>query len=495
MEKMELIKSFDYEPQSFVSIKNTWDGYKKVIYCNSCKEVTVSYGYENYYGNKCSNCGHEDDTVYYLSSKSRWLNNVLRKINIYKNDEKIVVSFFFINPYINKEDKISFETSTARVVFNTKVGQVYELPILSGRKMIGDVKHIVNCTYSDLPTQTSSYMVEHEEVLSYLQTLIAPHIQEEMGYMELKLANRLPQLTYNQLTDLSKYIKETYHGNNMSKVFKSIKKKDNAAEFIGKLCKNIGVKNTKGIRKELLEDIEVCFSLKQTKKMGIVDINNKRQLAQLFKYYGATNNMQMFDAEANFIKSLVIVRSEVVATRMIVKALNNSRWLLNDTAQMWKEFCELGYNDNGYLMGNLREIHDRLFKDLDKIKIERDNQPFEYTQNEIALEYATTEYTFKLAKNASEMIIVGRDMSICVGGKYYTELAKRKAIFIVLVTDTNEKYKACIEVENNKNELTLRQVKAFGNNLPKEELAEAIRKWAAKSNVNTKESYDYNNMQ
>ena len=118
------------------------------------------------------------------------------------------------------------------------------------------------------------------------------------------------------------------------------------------------------------------------------------------------------------------------------------------------------YNKNYEISfrGSLEDIHDKISEDYREIKYK--NIELEYEDDMLKLNDTINEYTFTLAKDTKELSTIGKEMRICVGS--YRERALSKSCYIVDVKDKNNKYKACIEIREDK--ISIKQVKLFANN-------------------------------
>ena len=480
-------KTFMATPYSYTLEQWTWGkGRRNVFCCCNCKKITVTNGADE--NHSCS-CGVKTRTKA-LSTENKMYNKTLYCVDVRKDEDKVVVSAASTVPYFNMDvEKLSLTMVYDRVVFNTKTGLVYEFGTTNSKnRQVNKSLKILNAVYSNFGLEIRYILSEQPDILKYIQGLITP-IKEKLSYDELKLANRLPQLNVAQLRYLAQSDKE-----GVRKAFAGIKKSDDATTFMNKWCKNIGVQNTKSVRKTLSKDVGISYALLVTKTAGIKDINNRMSLVK--KMNETSSDFSVYSS--SFVKDLIKARGEVTATRMLVKNLDTickddlprrsslffnfdlDEGYISDSCHMWEQYVRCDMNNYNYLKGNLKEIHDRLAKDIDKVRTQVCKTPFAYSKRDLELEFKTNEYTFSLAKSGMEMIDVGREMGICVGGEFYISRVQSKDILIVLVTDCNGDYKCCIEI--NKKDMALRQVKAHYNKCATGSLANAVREWV-KANV------------
>lgn len=102
---------------------------------------------------------------------------------------------------------------------------------------------------------------------------------------------------------------------------------------------------------------------------------------------------------------------------------------------------------------NLRDYHDYLDRIHQTVFPRTRNYGVDYTEVyesvDTSKEYeevATDKYIFRSPKTANELTLVGRELNICVGS--YRRQFFVKALDIVLVTDLEDKYVGCIEINS-----------------------------------------------
>ena len=103
---------------------------------------------------------------------------------------------------------------------------------------------------------------------------------------------------------------------------------------------------------------------------------------------------------------------------------------------------------------NLRDYHDYLDHIYRTLNPRNRNFGVDYTEVfesvDTSKEYeevSTDKYIFRSPKTANELILVGRDLNICVGS--YCKHFFVKTLDIVLVTDLENNYVGCIEINSN----------------------------------------------
>ena len=492
------------------------NGKKKLYYCSKCKKVMEELETEecNYYSvdgeihmmqnikdDSCPNCGHNAYALW-LRGRNAYVTSELKTATIFVDEDKVTVSLFYIHPWINtRVNKVAFKHSSQRITFNTKTGQTYEMPQKCGNKKVIPVSRpLANVTYRSF-LNVPREIVDNKELCAAVQEVVAPHINEPLTLEEIKLANRLPQLTGKQLKGI---MVERAAFDKVGAVFTKVKKDDTANVFLEKVCKSIKVENNKSIRKLMLDgNFNV---IKLTRQLGFKDVNHVRGVVELLSNY-ITDNVKryqighVYDIVYNnngvhdFINDVINVKGESGAVKLLQETLvtyesliqQEPFWRLNGnnmleiTARNWKGLVEVAgvnFDKEGYLRRNLKggigKLNDEVRADINKFMQKNVHKLFEYTKKELGLEYSNEEFDFHLAKSKANMIDCGKSMRICVGEEMYTGRAARKDIYIIIVTDKSNKFKCCIELGK---DLSLYQVKTFGNGCANGNLAEAVREW------------------
>ena len=168
-----------------------------------------------------------------------------------------------------------------------------------------------------------------------------------------------------------------------------------------------------------------------------------------------------------FIKYLVKKQGEVIAGRKIVDAYNNgTSYYMTDIGGMQDTYKSLYKTDEIDVNGNIKDIHDRLVRltgGANQPLSKKDLKPYKYSDEVYNLSYEKDGYSFKLAKDARELISIGADLHNCVGS--YRSYVKAGRSLIVYVMHEG-KYKVCIELnpingENSK--YILKQAKLDSN--------------------------------
>lgn len=148
-----------------------------------------------------------------------------------------------------------------------------------------------------------------------------------------------------------------------------------------------------------------------------------------------------------FIKYLVKKQGEVIAGRKIVDAYKNgTSYYMADIGGMQDTHEALYKTDEIDVNGNIKDIHDRLVRltgGAHQPLSKKDLKPYKYSDEVYNLSYKKDGYSFKLAKDARELISIGADLHNCVGS--YRSYVKAGRSLIVYVMHEGE-YKVCIEL-------------------------------------------------
>ena len=172
---------------------------------------------------------------------------------------------------------------------------------------------------------------------------------------------------------------------------------------------------------------------------------NEYELLDISFFLYTIKNQKNFN-ENNFVKKIITCN------------LRYPYGMIQDLIISYNEIKKHNKNYELSCHGSLEDIHDKVSEDYREIKYK--NIELEYENNMLKLNDTINEYTFTLAKDTKELSTIGKDMQICVGS--YRERALSKSCYIVDVKDRNNKYKACIEIREDK--ISIKQVKLFANN-------------------------------
>lgn len=112
---------------------------------------------------------------------------------------------------------------------------------------------------------------------------------------------------------------------------------------------------------------------------------------------------------------------------------------------------------------DIRHLHDELIKIQNKgARRLAVNETYEWKGEKYeGLNASKAGYSFHLAKDSQELINVGNELNICVGGEGYDRNCRDRSAPIVLMTKADGAYVACIEL--NKNCDRIAQFKAYQN--------------------------------
>lgn len=397
-----------------------------------------------------------------------------------------------------------------RLLFTLLDNKKYDLEMLTRGLEPPTIKE----TEQSLKTDTMSSTEKKEEELSFEQikqiieeeypgdeknyhrALIWYHITKDYSYSYdemtiICLLNRLPQFGLKDIMYLQKTILlSAFSRKYISSIFGKVKQDTQYHEICGIITDSLNIPNTKANRKIITGNMLNIFMIKCLKKMGFTDINvihnifNNESLITQYKefFFSGYLSVESLPIIFTFTKKLIKVKGQPTA----LKAINDINYL-NDTAVMYKKLVTAESFQQSFFNGNLKEIHDRLSVEITNIK--KKNVPITYSKSMQNLAFNFGEFTFELAKDTHELIKVGQEMHICVGG--YDDYALSGQSIIVLmkkITENGTKYVGCIELNKDKK---LIQAKAVCNNLLQEYKAEALKAWVAAKNIKASECCDY----
>ena len=512
----------------------------------SAKPFTLYTGCEKYNGKcnyfipnlTCPECGADirDYEFEVLDIFNKIHNAKPRAFTIFKDKNKIALSILYRSYYINPEAfKIAIEDFRVRLTFNTVTGNTYFIgpKKLNGKKMSGWYYYsLLNVTYryhygmpkivdniinsgivkkkllfalmeknghtierfNELPKikkEAAGYDLIDDEIVPYYDNL---ELEDEISYESIPLTfltlyNRLPNFSCKHLMQL--LIKADSSSNYyMKDLFKNIKRDTVDIEALMTLCKNIKMPTTKKTKKMISEDIGIVRDMMVIRYFGFKDINviyNYLSLPDKVRndfanYYSYTTpekkNLKVF------IKDMIKHKGEPKTLKTLFSDDYFSHYLY-DSAKMYSDFKNQGMVIKEYFTDNIKKIHDRLSLDYPKIQYANVNIP--YKESAKRYNMMVNGFTFNLAKDTNELIKIGQDLKICVGG--YREQAINSTSIIISMKDDKDNYVGCIELTKDFRRLV--QAKAVCNNLLQEHKAEALREWVQTFDIDASNCYDY----
>jgi hypothetical protein len=250
--------------------------------------------------------------------------------------------------------------------------------------------------------------------------------------------------------------------------------------------------NTKSIRKIISKDIKDSYRIKVISSI-FKDINIVTSLVQNTSLFSPSSCINKKTIQSSYSKTIEflneiieyfndegLVGENIVAKRL----LGVSSYTLNDTANMYYNYLErkeaLNLREISLNMP-LNEMHDTLSR-MNK-RMNKQNTILEYTEEEMKLCSTIEGYEIGLAKDTFELIDIGEEMSICVGGYDWKAVARKNKdkvlsygspCGIAYIRKDNE-YVACIELDENLK--IINQLKGKRNTRVKNELLIVIMKW------------------
>lgn len=185
--------------------------------------------------------------------------------------------------------------------------------------------------------------------------------------------------------------------------------------------------------------------------------------------YDLTSFSNTYDSFRQIIKRMLKASPENSVGKKLCGA--NYYHYINDTVMMYKKIRQY---DKSLLnavnwAGTIIDIHDDLSKISNKIRYA--NVSISYRDTDKLLEREVGEFTFSLAVDTNELVLIGQEMKICVGSYRDSVLSKRSTIVSI---KSNNKYVGCIELDSSKH---LIQMKGKYNRYLVGNVCEAAREW------------------
>lgn len=524
----------DYENSGLHELKGYYNYYSSKItfapklICPKCEFLTNTYKYR--YLELC--CRYEAQ------------NTDLYSLTIFNDEKKIAASAIFHSYYINIDAmKISVQVFRTRLVFNTQTGQTYFIGAkgLDGKKVPGWHYNKITCLtyrYSTYVPYTVRVLLESTDIKEEVFRLLvkknngtkqqfegmpsAPTVSEildtagfsieerekilkelpadyekdwtstidfrQISLSVLTIYNRFPCLDYTQIKNL--IVGDNYF---MKDMFAHIGREATKEELFNQVLINTGFINKgKKVRKTIASNLILAHQAKIFRSYGFKDINLINRFLELSddsrdNFVYEIESIKDIKAVKTFLKDMIKRKGEAKTFNTIFG--NNSKvYDLIDAARMYIKFKEADMVVPEYFTDSIKKIHDRLSLDYPKVQFK--NVPITYPQK--AEKYNVTianEYEFTLAKDTNELVKIGQELKICVGG--YRDSALEGNCVIVSMKQSG-KYVGCIEVSGDyKN---LKQAKAVCNNRLQEKKAEALKTWVEMVGVNPDTCCDYDHI-
>lgn len=440
-------------------------------------------------------------------------NSVLIAATVFDKPEKnqVIISWHYRMFFIKNSAQALFTRDFFQTfIFNTKSGQTYSMPLLfiNGGKPIKSKNfpnHVKNITYEmqgddSLP---KSFTIR-KEVYKKLFELICEHHgitgeekDEHYKYIRktqipmtkikyMKILNRFPMLAPQQINT----IKLSAHM--IKEILSSIKPTDTAEEFVRKAISNTGVKDCKTSRRLISRDVSVVRFFNEFSRLGFKDINLLERfclnMSQGYSYQLFYNDYMDFPEIRKFVRMLLRRGRDEKA--LCENFLSTDERIINDAARACSEIkaAKPKLLTPRVLRGNIKDIHDRLFRIVQKIEYE--NVEISYMEKDKTLEGKFDHIQFSLAKDTDELVLVGQEMGICVGNYRREVLVLRHVVLVG--RDENGLEKVCIELIRSKKGYTMLQAKAHCNDPVQEYTAVALKKWVeTKGNIDVEKCRDY----
>lgn len=507
------------------------------IHYDITREIEVKPVYE------CENCGLEPDIA--IPFHERVPYSVLEYVRIWDNREKETpkntLTFGWGTTYYihtQQTEKLGIQTSRMRITVNLDTGMSYLIKV--GKRTIP-----YNITFGRIPKQ---WMKNEFSTLSQSKEAI------EMLFQFLEMCLKERGVHYTTLEDIvfsdqANFHEQYYSKKNEKGQFES---KRTAVQSYGvlkamafirypqlecsewkdwrfppdhikKRLKNIGFKQTDIIEaitghkgKSIRKLIQIRSNLDKAMVLGpfIRDINNLRKFMtqenlhdnriddNLFGIFGHLHFptlkkamiflRKMHDCETHFVTALLKLknRRSINGVKTDVFELSDAGHYIRD---LYIQYVAIKEQKPDYQIkydNDIRELHDNIARDYNRLQ--QENRDIPYRENEFTRYQKEIDgYQFTLAKDTYQLVDVGNQMNICVGG--YRDQVLSRTSTIVLVQNKEKKLQLCIEIQpinKSTKQMKLIQAKLHRNNLPLKEEAILVKNWCEMCGVESKETYD-----
>lgn len=281
-----------------------------------------------------------------------------------------------------------------------------------------------------------------------------------------------------------------------------VRKIRNTDDFFPKLYEVLDATNEqKSIKKMLVSDMKTISTYQFARKIT-KDPNIIRNMMLGFYSSSCTESLNNNKETNQFISALKCIcghkdqrdekLTEVTVSRKLLQKIPTKYkdgdsfsydYYFQDSARLYNKIIKRGI-DIKIQNDSLKEIHDNLSWTYSHIRMENAvfNTPISIITK---LEKTIDEYSFVMAKDSNELIRVGNNMDICVGG--YDDKVIEDGCKIVLCRK-NGKEEACIEIDGHAKGII--QAKLSHNRLPEGEVRDAILKWSKECNLSLSNTHD-----
>lgn len=527
-------------PEDTLAYKD--DRYLERYYCRDCNKlfdfeiVKMYYSgpnseyaeyrklFEKYYLDGCKYIGEIECPHCHNKAKEDNIKAIKRKYtitrNIFVDDDKMKVTAKSIRFEYYRGRLVTFK-SEDRIIFNLKTGMTYRLgEKVNGKLIKGDVpiKNISYCDsseffnvrevtpYTDACEEDTNKMIKqmyniirdykmnNNIVDGYIPTFEQTYNgKERINMTELAYFNRFPMMNPEAAMNLfcsRNMVDAFYETPKNKKKFNNIRRKiaQNEKDTLKTLLTELDVVTSKVSKKKLLNNgVDYIYAYQQLK--DVMNLDNIYKIVDIIDYVTAARLKKAIIKDKLTASTITNLCNKLVKRSEEKGAYYRSvGFELKDTLYIYENINKL---DETYKIDwtmSIREMHDTISKDYNKIK--QQNHEIDYTdlkakyKNLLAGEYNGLK--FALAKDTYELIDVGNDMHICVGGYGYKALEHN--CYIVVARTENNDAMICIEID--KDMKTLVQTKLKYNRLPSGELRQAIIDWATDNKLDFEDCYD-----
>lgn len=480
-----------------------------------------------------------------------------------ENNHTICLSIGFTEYFFNKDvEKISAKSKIVRLTYNTNTGMTYAIKA-SGRTAVTNASYGMYPGFMGNHVHNACARYP-DEVLQFMRLLIDARLEWTTLEQILAIPN---WSTENQLTYVTTLCAmpqlQCLPFVNYSFTKTRDRKKIRDAGFNGKaLFELIAGSSTKQVRKYVTNENRLYSYLQyrrifkdQNNLMKILSAENQdvSQYGNRHVVYGLAKNflkdqgyiesnerrekqvyqfmMNLHKDEAHFSNNLVKVKQQIfdgyegqpdlpeqvndnpfAYVQPVVAREPKYRYefhihhawhMVMDSVRMLEDILMRDMSYKWEYDGNLQEFHDTLSRDLNRYRNPYKEIPYSDEEKEI---YNRTikGYTFRLAESNHELVKVGSEQNICVGG--YGDRAVQKQCVIVLMENEKGEHRITIElnpvyeymkdpqskatISKPSKLIRINQAKLRRNNRPMEEEAKIVAEYCYETNTRWEGCHD-----
>lgn len=470
---------------------------------------------------ECPDCGEKMIISRYKCMDLRYYDNpkfIAKKIYINYDDNKLSISYLGLFNYLKSTRSTTGDSyyelrafkGKGKMVWNTKTGQTYLLPIrtpsgrILKRNKIYNPGHLTNITYSNSDYYDSCELLkkvfENQMIVNTISEVFEKFRSNTQGFEDI--ASEMKDYSYSERINLLAR-KNRYPYIPTSNLYKSLHVNDTTSEekrFLKKMPKDVSYEEglnyamkyakSDGAVWELSEIESSLLNtvfIKTIRDIGFTDngliksLYDKIQTSKekMINY----NEMVAKIFSSQFIKDIIkncdaAFNGESIAAAICDDAISNLGENCKYTEFIYQRILGSSLknelkNPLLYSGGTVKSVETELTKLYEKIKYE--NQEFRYSYDDTT-KFCNVigDYDFRLVRNVHELIRVGQELKVGIGDYFESVLMDTKHTKFIIAYNINTKQPVFYIKLLDK---CMAEAKGSLNQLIYNREAEALREW------------------